>query len=66
MARTTATREWFTYKTAAEYLGASERQVRRWNQQKKIEHVRMGNRTLFTREALDEFIRRSTFVPGDH
>lgn len=59
MARSIATREWYTFETAAEYLGASERQIRRWSQQGKVERYRLGNRTLFTREALDDFIERS-------
>lgn len=49
------------YRHGAAYLGCSERQLRRWVQQGRVEHTRMGLAVLFTREQLDAFVARSTY-----
>jgi excisionase family DNA binding protein len=56
--------EWLGYDEAPTYLGASRRQLQRWTQQKRIEHTRLGNATLFSREQLDRFVQAST-VPSE-
>ncbi|MFI1950962.1 helix-turn-helix domain-containing protein [Streptomyces xinghaiensis] len=56
---------WLFIPEAAAYLGASERQVRRWLAQKRIPHTRLGNRVQFTHEQLDAFIAAHTFHPDD-
>jgi excisionase family DNA binding protein len=52
--------EFYTKKKAAQYLSATERQISRWSQQGRLAHVRLGNRTLFTREQLDAFVAANT------
>lgn len=51
---------WLTYPEAATYCGISERAMRRAAQERKVEFTRLGLRTLFTREQLDAWVRRST------
>ena len=49
--------EWMTYPEAAIYLGATERQVRRWVGQGRVPCTKLGLRTLFDAARLDEFVR---------
>jgi len=43
-------------KEAAEYLRVSYWSVLNWARQRKIPHVRVGSRVLFSREGLDRWI----------
>lgn len=54
------THEFLSRMDAAEYLGVTERQISRWSQQGRLASTRLGNRTLFTREGLDDFVRANT------
>jgi excisionase family DNA binding protein len=55
--------QWFNYDSAARYLGVSTRQLRRWSQQGKVGHTRMGLRVQFSKQQLDAFVE-STSVDG--
>ncbi len=48
---------WLNPREAAEYLGVTERQVRRWAQQDRLPHTKMGLRLQFSGEQLDAFVR---------
>jgi excisionase family DNA binding protein len=52
--------EWLTPAQAAEYLGVTERQTRRWAQAGKLPHTKMGLRLQFSREQLDAFVAASS------
>lgn len=51
---------WYDYRTGAEYLGITERQLRRAVQAGKVEHTRLGLKLRFTAEMLDRFVAAST------
>lgn len=53
-------REWLYYDTGAQYLGISERALRRAVQAGKVEHCRIGLRVRFTKEMLDAFVAANT------
>lgn len=53
-------RRWLDYAAAADYLGCTERQVKRWVAQKRIAHTKLGLQVLFSPEHLDEFIEANT------
>ena len=57
---TTTKYHWYDYKTGAEYLGISERRLRRAVQAGKVEHARMGLRVQFSAEMLDAYVAAST------
>lgn len=48
--------EWLTPAQAADYLGVTERQVKRWSQAGKLPHTKMWLRLQFSREQLDAFV----------
>lgn len=49
---------------AAEYLGVSERTIRNYFREGKIQHVRLSSRIVLTsKEWIDDFIERSTHKP---
>ena len=48
---------------AADYLGLSKYTVYSWVSQGRIHHVKMGRRTLFKKEELDQLIAANTFRP---
>lgn len=52
--------EWFGYREAAQYVGLTERQLRRAVSAGKVSYTRPGLAVLFSREQLDDFIERST------
>lgn len=54
---------WLGYAEAAEYLGCTDRQVKRWVAQKRIAHTKLGLQVLFSQEHLDEFIEANTVRP---
>lgn len=49
---------------AASYLRISTSTLYRWVHQKKIKHVKIGSRELFSQEYLDEFIKNNTIDTG--
>lgn len=49
---------------AASYLRISTSTLYRWVHQKKIKHVKIGSRVLFSQEYLDEFIKNNTIDTG--
>ena len=49
---------------AASYLRISVSTLYRWVHQKKIKHVKIGSRVLFSQEYLDEFINNNTMDTG--
>lgn len=51
---------WLRYPEAAEYLGCTTRQLQRWIVQRRIDHTRLGNATLFSPEQLDAFVAANT------
>lgn len=51
-------------KEAASYLRISISTLYRWIHQKKIKHVKIGSRVLFSQEYLDEFIKNNTIDTG--
>jgi excisionase family DNA binding protein len=54
--------EWIGgFKEGAEYIGSSERQLRRWVQQGKVGHTRMGAAVRFSKEQLDAFVESTSF-----
>lgn len=44
----------------ASYLRISVSTLYRWIHEKKIEHIKLGSRVLFSKEYLDEFIKSRT------
>ncbi len=48
---------------AAIMLHISESTLYRWIHQRKIEHVKIGSRVLFTDEILNEYIKKNTIIP---
>lgn len=54
---------WMGYAEAAEYLGCTERQVKRWVAQDRIVFTKLGLQVLFLPEYLDEFIEANTVRP---
>ena len=54
---------WLTYPEAAEHLGCSERQLRRWVSQGRVPYTRLGLRVLFVAEMLDAFVESHTYRP---
>ncbi len=55
---------WLGYGEAADYLGCSERQLKRWVSGDKVRNTKPGSRVLFTREYLDAFIEGNTRGPN--
>ena len=51
------------YAEAAEYLGVSERQLRRWTAARRVPHTRLGLAVQFSPEQLDEFVASNSFSP---
>lgn len=49
-----------TIQDMASYLHVSISTLYRWVHHKKIEHIKVGSRVLFTREYLEEFIKLNT------
>lgn len=49
-----------TIQDTASYLHVSISTLYRWVHYKKIEHIKIGSRVLFTREYLEEFIKLNT------
>ncbi|MFR1672335.1 MAG: helix-turn-helix domain-containing protein [Candidatus Gastranaerophilaceae bacterium] len=49
-----------TIQDTASYLHVSISTLYRWVHHKKIEHIKVGSRVLFTREYLEEFIKLNT------
>lgn len=49
---------------AVSYLRISTSTLYRWVHQKKIKHVKIGSRVLFSQEYLDEFIKNNTIDTG--
>lgn len=47
-----------TVKEAAPYIGSSEYKLREMVNNKEIPHYRIGNRIMFRKEKLDEWIER--------
>ena len=53
-----------TVQAAADYLKISDRTVRNYFKENKIQHIRMSERIILTKkEWLDDFIERSTQKP---
>lgn len=52
-----------TIQEAASCLRISVSTLYRWIHYKKIEHVKIGNKVMFTEEALDKFIKNNTITP---
>lgn len=55
----------WTYETAPNSphlsgTGITTRQLRRWTEQGKVSHLKLGNRVVFTDEHLRELIERAT------
>ena len=48
--------ERMTVKEAAPYIGASEYKLREMVRQKEVPHYRIGNRILFRKEVLNQWI----------
>lgn len=44
----------------ASYLHVSISTLYRWVHHKKIEHIKIGSRVLFTREYLEKFVKLNT------
>jgi excisionase family DNA binding protein len=56
--------EWIGgFKEGSEYIGSTERQLRRWVQQGRVGHTRMGAAVRFSKEQLDAFVA-DTSVDG--
>jgi excisionase family DNA binding protein len=51
------------FREGAAYLGCTERQLRRWVQQGRVSHTRMGAAVRFSKIQLDQFVE-STSVDG--
>jgi excisionase family DNA binding protein len=51
-----------TLEEAADYLQISPGTLKHWVAMKKIEHVKVGKLTRFTRPALDRYIERQTIA----
>jgi len=51
-------------KEATSYLRISTSTLYRWVHQKKIKHVKIGSRVLFSQEYLDKFIENNTIDTG--
>ncbi len=47
---------WFDYDTAPEYLGISQRALKRLMEQHRIEYTRLGRKTLWSPEQLDRYV----------
>ena len=61
-----ATRNWLTYAEAAEHIGVTERQLRRWVTEGRVPFTRLGGRTRFDANRLDAWVERQSFEPdGD-
>ena len=50
--------------TAAAYLGIATRTLRQWTTARRIEFIRAGRLTKYTKAALDRFMREHTIAPG--
>lgn len=57
---------WLRYPEAAEYLGVSERQLRRWTAARRVPHTRLGLAVQFSPQQLDEFVESNSFSPDKH
>ena len=56
-------RTWHDYESGSAYLGVNVRALQRLVREKKIGHTRLGLRTLFSQEQLDEYIAACTVNP---
>lgn len=63
--RTKAPRRWLGYAEAAHYIGVSERRLRRWAPQGRVPYTRLGGRTVFSEERLDEWLEAQSHDPGE-
>lgn len=52
-----------TPEEAADYLKISKGTLKNWVTLRRIEFVKIGNRTRFTRAALDRYIAEQTIAP---
>jgi excisionase family DNA binding protein len=60
----TAQRSLMNYGQAAQYLGTTERHVRRLREYEEIEFVKVGRLVRFRPEALDAYIEANTVHPA--
>jgi excisionase family DNA binding protein len=58
-----ATRTWLDYESGSAYLGVSVRALQRLVREKKIGCTRLGKRTLFSQDQLDDYIAVCTVNP---
>lgn len=56
-------RAWLDYESGSSYLGVSVRALQRLVREKKIGCTRLGKRTLFSQDQLDEYIAACTVNP---
>ena len=57
------TRSWLDYESGSAYLGVSVRALQRLVREKKIGCTRLGKRTLFSQDQLDNYIAACTVNP---
>lgn len=57
-------KELLNIQQVANTLNVSVPTVYRWTQQRKIDFIKLGGRVLFTEEALENFITKSTVRAG--
>ncbi|MFM9920599.1 excisionase family DNA-binding protein [Lacisediminihabitans sp. H27-G8] len=55
---------WFDYDTAPEYLGISQRALKRLMEQHRIEYTRLGRKTLWSQSQLDNFVESCAVSPS--
>ncbi len=56
-------RQWLNYEQAAEYLGCTSRQIRRFVASGEIAHVKIGLHVRFSQEHLDDYLAANTYTP---
>jgi excisionase family DNA binding protein len=56
-------RTWLDYESGSSYLGVSVRALQRLVREKKIGCTRLGKRTLFSQDQLDEYVAACTVNP---
>ena len=54
----------YNYKEASEQLRLSIFTLRRWVSEKRLPHVKLGGRVLFSRENIIEIVEASKVRPG--
>lgn len=60
---TASARQWLNYEQAAEYIGCTSRQIRRFVASGEIAHVKIGLHVRFSQEHLDDYIAAATYTP---